>query len=528
MRKSGNSPPVKPLLLLFAFLILTQSCAVKKVLVIDKSGRGDYTSIREAINDWEEGQTIEIRAGEYDEQIILRTGLKLVGAASENTKVAFSGEGPTMAGKDVSSVSVSNLTLEKKGAAKHPVVVLDSTDVEIGKSVIRGSQSSGIEALRFGFLNLSDSLVENNGYAGIFFHDRARGSIKGSRITGNIRGIEVRQYPFGAPKMKTVFREEEEAEIIIENNTIEKNGKFGIVLDMGSRAELTANNIVENGLEEKKEDAHKDRNMAGLIVRENSRAEVVGNTFIGNNKGAVFYGNSGGRVSENVFKNNRTLGVSIKGPSKLEISRNIFEGNLSGIHLREGTEALIVENEIRQSDSTGIEIVAQARPRVERNLLYRNGKVGILVKGVSKPFIRGNFLVENGWHGVLVIDDSRPFVINNTFYGNVKVGAWFRDRSEGVFSSNVVVGGKIGLSIRKNKDFAPKVEGNCFYRNEESDYQQFIERPSTDIYADPLFRNPDKLDFTPMPASPLLRSEAEGGIIGASDPNAEREDEPEL
>ncbi len=513
--------PLFLILLATMALMFVNGCAAKKVLVIDQSGAGDYTSIREALNDWKEGQDLIVKPGVYDEQIILQTNMNLHG--TQGVTVRFSGEGPAMVGRDASNVKVKNLALQKAGGSNHPVVLLNSTDLSLTNSSISGSKTSGIEMLRYGNLDMKNCVIQNNGYAGLFFHHEARADIKDVSISKNGRGIEVRKYPDGIPQNQTIYRDEEGASIKVQRATIEDNSFFGVGIQMGSDIQLIENTIKNNGLLKEKVVLPRDAmgGQAGVIVDNRSTVTMEKNTITGNENGILFLTSGGGQVLSNLISDNLKLGILVEGSSQPTISGNDIAKNGTGMQFKQGAEATATGNRIRENKENGIEVLDSGRPVIERNWILRNEKVGVVIMRASKPRLRYNLLVENGWHGILAAQTSKPVVANNTFYRNAKIGAWFLENSEGAFVANVVVGSAIGLSIRKNLEVKPRIRGNCVWGNTQREYEGFLEIPGFDISKNPMFTDPARLDFTPMPGSPLVGAGGSDVVIGAIDPNAQ-------
>jgi parallel beta-helix repeat protein len=60
-------------------LAITVTAGGMQILVVDKNGSGDYTSIQEAVNNAKSGSTIFIKNGEYPEIIDIRKSINLVG-----------------------------------------------------------------------------------------------------------------------------------------------------------------------------------------------------------------------------------------------------------------------------------------------------------------------------------------------------------------------------------------------------------------------------------------------------------------
>lgn len=525
-------------MILFLFVVIN-GCATKSVLIVDKTGNGDYTSIRSAVSDWQHGQKLIIRPGVYDEQLILKTWMKIDGKEGipaeqagsideDKNKVvlAFSGDGPTVVGRDVSEVKLSNLVIRKDKEDKKPVVQLVGTDIEIDNCSISNSKTAGIEAARFGNLVLKNSRVENNDYAGIFLHHQARAEIQSNVINANRRGIAIVRHPDGIPKNRTIYRDEEEdIEVLIKENSITDNSFAGVYLTSGATADIISNSFVANA-----QDAilgeGKDRtinlDMGGIVITNESRARMMSNSISFSDMGIIFQEGTNGQALENTLTGNENYAIVVTGYGQPEIVGNtIKDNNGTGIMLRTSTEAIIQDNQIIKNKMQGIEIADTARPTIEGNWFIQNGESAIYSYNHAKPLIKQNIIVDNGI-GIFVAKDSKVEIFNNTLFKNEKVGVWFTLRSVGTFANNVIMGSQTAISVLKNSEYQPAFMNNCLWEN-EVEFKGFLERPASNFTSDPLFRDPFKLDFTPLADSPLI-GEAKGKkvIIGAIDPTEKK------
>ena len=66
---------------------ISQSGKQKEIIIVDKNGDGDYTSIREAINQAQSGFTIYVKKGEYKEIIDIKIPITLIGEDKKSTLI---------------------------------------------------------------------------------------------------------------------------------------------------------------------------------------------------------------------------------------------------------------------------------------------------------------------------------------------------------------------------------------------------------------------------------------------------------
>lgn len=505
------------ILLVLLLLALVSGCAAKREIIIDPTGRGTYTSIREGLRDWEPGQSITIREGVYNEQIILQTYMQIIGEG--RVVVEFTGDGPAMHGRDVSSVLVRNITLRRSGEGKHATVRLRSSDVHMDRCAIQGGDPAGVESQHFGMLTLTNSLVSDNGWAGIYLHGQARAVIEQTTIESNERGLAVVAFPDGVPNTQTLFREDDMLPVVVRNSEIINNTLVGVLLTAGADVRIEEALISGNALtpEEARGDGDTggsvNLDLAGVLVRDRSTLAIAQTQIVDNLSGVVFQAYGNGAVVGNTIERNLHYGVVAIGSGKPEFIGNIIRQNGSGAVVREGSQAVITENQIVDNRFQGLEIGDSGLPMIERNVIAGNAESGIFVFDNGKPTVRFNTIAHNGWYGLLVARQGRPVVFNNTLVGNQRKGVWFTQKAEGVFANNVITNSPVGLSVMGNGEIPPRIVGNLLWEC-EAPFEAFLEAPPS-FLADPQFANPKGRDYRPRPGSPLLTLGEGKAFLGA-------------
>ena len=71
----------------------------------------EYATIQAAVHDANEGDTVFIKAGTYNEAVELKSRIKLVGEQRDATIVQFDDSNSVVTVKDCTDVSVSGLTM---------------------------------------------------------------------------------------------------------------------------------------------------------------------------------------------------------------------------------------------------------------------------------------------------------------------------------------------------------------------------------------------------------------------------------
>lgn len=154
---------------LFLFLIFTMThYAIASTYTVDDDGTADFILIQDAINTATSGDTVYVYPGTYNEQIILKNGVRLIGNGPENT------------------------IIDGGGSYNQVVIYSGTTGTEISGFRITGSSgynywtTCGIYC-RNGPITITNNVITGN-YCGISIYN-GKPTIINNTITGNVTGI---------------------------------------------------------------------------------------------------------------------------------------------------------------------------------------------------------------------------------------------------------------------------------------------------------------------------------------------------
>jgi len=243
-----------------------------RTLVVAVDGTGQYRSIQEAIEHAVSGDTIQVKAGEYEEDVIIHSKdrLRLIGEGMDRVKILGRDRfGVFHIGKwpyGATDIEISGVTVNERGGLAMGLyngrgVVLHDVringllfgqqvqDVRIERCVIVGSETTGVQ-----FADSQAVLVNN------LIHD-------------NDHGVTI------AGK----------SDIRLERNVIMRNLFEGVVVTDSAKAVLISNTIVKNG--------------GGVAFLGSSRSQVTGNIVGLNKAGFVLGPSSQATISYNALYN---------------------------------------------------------------------------------------------------------------------------------------------------------------------------------------------------------------------------------
>ena len=228
----------------------------KKNFFVSIDGKGNYSSIQEAVDVASDNDTIFVNSGNYTENIEIKKSIKLIGENKNTTIIHGNGTGDVIY-ISADFVKISGFTITNSGNRYSP-------------------QDAGIE-IHSKNSNISNNNINFNGNCGIYFGSRSENNtIFNNTIMGNRFGI----YLSYAPNNN------------FSNNSLSANSDYGMYLGPQSNYNKIHDNVfLENDY--------------GLRIKGSNYNTISKNLFLINQRGLYFCcGARNNVVFNNIFMNN--------------------------------------------------------------------------------------------------------------------------------------------------------------------------------------------------------------------------------
>jgi parallel beta-helix repeat protein len=240
-----------------------------RTYVVDRHGRGDFTTVTAAIRAARPGDRILVRPGLYEEGLVVDKSLDISGEGpvsdieirARNTHVLLF---------QAATGLVSNLTLRQTGGNDCHGVEIRQGQLQLDGCDI-SSRSAACVAIRDG----ADPLlrrnnIHNGAKSGVLFRDGGQGTLENNDITRNgTSGVIIRAG----------------AKAILHRNRIQGNDQSGVFVYDRAFGTLEDNDITGNGL-------------VGVSVKTSGKVFVRGNRITRNEREAIWVRERGSAVVE--------------------------------------------------------------------------------------------------------------------------------------------------------------------------------------------------------------------------------------
>jgi parallel beta-helix repeat protein len=329
------------------------------------SGQPAFTTIQGAVNAAKPGDTIDVDAGTYHENVVINKTLALKGAQAgvnpitglrTNPANESTVDGGITITANTSSVGVDGFSLNDPGS----VALADQQGAAalLTNNIILPGARVGIESFDSPLTFVTDNKVEGGGLFGISVD--GLNSAPAQQLLDAVRGNEV------------------------EGSSLE-----GINVAFANNVEVDGNLVSGSG-------------SFGLNVQQSTDVRATNNLLVTNAGGAVFFNSSGNLIQGNTVEFNKFDGLDVENDHGDGILTNsVFgnatsgEGNAIFVSNASGGET-VKNNKVLQNHSNAIEVFGTSTGvTISGNTVENNGGDGIGLNGATSSTVAGNLVTGN-------------------------------------------------------------------------------------------------------------------------------------
>ena len=392
------------------------------VHIVDDDGNTTFSSIQEAVNVSEDGDTIMVHGGLYKENVVVTKHINLIAVENETPIIDAGGFGSVLNISKVDSeqsetMTISGFILMKSGGKNHPDfdsgIIIDRCNYITIQSCVISKTEIGICILNSANIIIIDNFLNNNN-AGIQFHDLGSKKSRLIQISYNYInnsgiGVMLEGIEHTLAFNSILHSTEHGVKLLcdnsyIHNNTIGNGSSGGIYIYSNNQNNVISNNTIFNNSD------------TGIKVQGHSNT-IMGNIISNNRIGlqpVAAVGATNNIVKDNCLVNNGFHMAQWITDYTLTMENNTMNGKrivfLQGIH-GSPKEPIIIENDastIYLFDCSDILI---------RNNTISDGIHGIHIFSCRNITIRDNIIKNNYWRGIFIIGNN-CLVISNEIRSN--------------------------------------------------------------------------------------------------------------
>lgn len=396
-------------IIFIALLVWLSPIDGARTFIVDDDGFANYKTIQEAVGAANNGDTIYVKPGIYNEEVILNKSLTIMPLLGESGPIILNGEG-LETGITISSngCSLEGLTLQNyAGAAVYVLsdgntitknVFEDASPAILARSSNNNSVNENLITKCQGGVALRDNsdgnTIEKNEIIGcnisIFLGNVGENSLLGNKISDThwgiwldsasnieINGNDIASKNYGILLFNSSSISVTDSRVQIEDR--DAVSTRGIFLANTSEIELQRNEIGGGAI--------------GLGILKSRNNNVAGNTIEGS-ANAIFIQDTNGQEIENNRINEVDYGMRLDNSSQNSIRQNIVENSTIGFDLGASKENNVTENQVSNIMDTAVQITSSSKNSVQANRITNSFRGIILYESSA------NILAENSFQNV--------------------------------------------------------------------------------------------------------------------------------
>ncbi|MGE0736143.1 MAG: right-handed parallel beta-helix repeat-containing protein [Alphaproteobacteria bacterium] len=470
----------------------------RDVWIVDPAGKGNSTTIADAILRAPPKSRIAIKPGVYREPLVIGKELHIGSDAQSNAVPIIEVNTEACVQYNAPDGSLKNISFRRTGVGNTPCInatagalLLEQVEIvnsngpglqampgsrpKIVKSRIHDSQNGVLIENVNAWARIEDSEIYNNKSSGVVVRANATGEIVGNRIYANTdHGVFVAD---GAKPR-------------IENNQFERNTLAHVGVMLNGDPIVAGNKMFDGkdagiyvwqfgkGRYENNEIARNGK--SNVTVNTDADPVVIGNKIYNSTDAGIFVLNRAkGRYENNEIWDNKDAGIRVQGNANpVVIGNKIRNGKSNGILVTDRATGSFENNEIFANDSAGISVLNVANPRFTGNKIHSGKKTGIFVADGGLGRFERNEIYRNGFSGIQVKTKANPFFSANRIYDGVEHGIWVLEEGRGYFENNEIFRNRmVGLEVTQVS--APVAVNNRIYQNLQAQIRRATESLGT-------------------------------------------------
>jgi parallel beta-helix repeat protein len=446
------------------------------------SGPGNYSSIQDAIDAANPGDTVYVFIGNYYENVVVNKRINLTGENKETT-VINGGHNDNVVVVTEDWVNISGLRIINSESYDFSAGI-DLRDVQncnISNNIVT-SNGQGISLDYSDTNTITNNIISSNLYDGIHFDESHGNNITYNTISKNNYGLGITYSSmnniignnissidiYNIHLLASTF-------ITISNNIMMDGGIyiFSFKLNDWNTHNIDSSNtvngkpvyywknqsggtvpagtgqvILANCTNIRVEDQNLTNTSIGIQLGFSSNNIIVGNDVSNNCYGIYLYSSNGNYIANNNASNIHANGLYFRSSDGNNITNNMVSSNDNkGISLRDSNENDITDNTVSSNKGIGINLEFDCDGNNIINNIVRYNEDAIYLEKADGNNIISNNASSNRGSGIYLVTSSSNNIKNNTVSLNSYYGFYLYTSSKNLISGNDIINNEYGIQM---------------------------------------------------------------------------------
>jgi Right handed beta helix region len=248
-----------------------------------------------------------------------------------------------------------------------------------------------------------------------------------------------------------------------------------------------------------------------IVIKNNNLCKAYQGVFIDSSQTEIF--------NNNISYCNGIYSTESRSRIHDNLSTNSGNGEfINFVNMFWGYENYVYNNLIYAGSGSAIYVLVGTKLIATNNIIILNDQYAAAFVGVEPDTVRfyNNLVFSSNSDGMCTLAGRPNYIYNNVFYGPGSYGSLYLNNGTHFIVNNVFMNATIGIWRANNA--SASIQYNDFFNNATN--FNGITADSTNLSLDPMFVNPDSLDFHFQMFSPLI----DGGDPSILDPDSTRSD----
>ncbi|MBU2513755.1 right-handed parallel beta-helix repeat-containing protein [bacterium] len=486
--------------LVFSVFIFDQASA--KTLIVNPNGKEGFTTIQQAIDRAQQGDTILVRQGLYPEHLLIdgKKDIRIVGGEPGRAQVAGNMLIENIITIKKANVSIKNIEIQPGKSVSGTCIHSEFSVLKIENSRLLAC-STGVSSA-YGELNVSGTYFSQAESA--LKLNFSKGQISSNRFEDNESAIKLEGESSATISKNNMLRNRfginatQQAKLEITENTFEEGESAAIYLQSGSTANLLRNQIRNyqfgvgttghNTIVTLTSNTIENIKVNGVDISSESQIKLLDNKISNCDIGIKLYSEAQSELSKNLINHNR-IGVFILSSSFMKLTENTLSDNQWGVASLDADTVVIVEknqvtnnkyglvaqnnskmtlhnNDIKNSEESAISFYSGAIGEVHNNRVT-NSKWGITVQDPgSSATITGNTVTNQTNHGLEIGKEAKTLIKKNIVFNN-NIGVKLYEAAKTEIIDNIIEGNSDGVNITDKSTKAWLIHNRIFNNTDD-------------------------------------------------------------